>query len=138
MRMQDRGIRPTKQHAGEHPGQVHRIGNARVHAIAGKRHPDMRRIATQEHAPVAELVGDQAAAVPIFLADDLVFEFRPDPDHQAETPVPIDRFEVRFVRAQIAVQQPGLPPINGKDVGAAPGVDRLVRPRRPCLHHPQQ
>ena len=57
----------------------------------------MRGVAADEDAAVAEAVGDQAAADPVLLAEDLVVEIGADAEDGADRPVAIDRVEVRLV-----------------------------------------
>lgn len=47
----------------ELPRQVHGVGNACVHAVAGVGHPKMGRVTTEEQAPVLQVAGDEAAAL---------------------------------------------------------------------------
>jgi hypothetical protein len=57
----------------------------------------MRCVTTDEHAPIAEFVGKQAAANPILLRQDLVFEVRADAQNLPDAAIAIDRCEVCFV-----------------------------------------
>ena len=74
--VEDALVGPALHARGQQPRQVDRVGDARVHAVAGIRHPQVRGVAGDEDAAVAEAVGHQAAADPVFLADDLVGEVR--------------------------------------------------------------
>ena len=53
----------------------------------------MRGVAADEHAAVAKAIGDQAAADPVLLAEDLVFEIGTDAEDGADRGVAIDRLE---------------------------------------------
>ena len=66
----------------------------------------MRGVAADEHAAVAETVGNQAAANPILFADDLVVEVGADAEDRADRPVAIDAVELGFIRLKIIVDQP--------------------------------
>ena len=78
---------------GQKPGEIGGIGNAGIHAVAGIGHPQMRGVAADEHAPVAKAVGDQAAADPVFLAEELVFEIGADAEDGADRGVAVDQLE---------------------------------------------
>ena len=138
VRLQDRRIGPARQHPRQHPGQIGRIRDSGVHAVAGERHPDMRGVATDEHAPVAEPVGQQAPPDPILLAQHRVVEVRPHPQDQPYATIAVHRVEAGLLRPQIVVDQPGLAPVDREHVGAAPRVQRLRRPRRLRPHPPDQ
>ncbi len=68
----------------------------------------MRRIAADEDPPVAETVGHQAAADPVFLAEDAVLEAFVDAEDGADRPVAIDRVELRLVGLEVVVDQPAV------------------------------
>ena len=57
--------RPAAQMRRQQPRQVHGVRYAGVHAVTGIGHPDMRGIAGNKRAAVAEFAGDQPAADPV-------------------------------------------------------------------------
>ena len=97
MRREDVGIGPALQHASQHPGQVRGIGDTGVHAIAGERHPEVRGVATDKNAPVAEPIGQHAAADPVFLCQNL--EFYAIAKNRADASIGVDGGEIGLVGA---------------------------------------
>ena len=85
----------------------------------------MRGIATDEDAAIAEPIGQHAPADPVLLAQDLIFELQSDTEDQTDAAIAVDSGEVRLIRAQVVVDQPGLAAIDGEHVGAAPRIQRL-------------
>ena len=63
----------------------------------------MRGVAADERAALAEPVGDEAAADPVFLAQDLVFEVRTDAEDGADGGVAIDRLEGLVLLVKVIV-----------------------------------
>ena len=53
----------------------------------------MRGVAADERAALAKTVGDQAAADPVLLAEDFVFEIGADAEDGADRGVAIDQLE---------------------------------------------
>ena len=49
-------MRPAVQHGGELPGEVHGVADAGVHALAADRAVDVRGVAEQEGAALAEVL----------------------------------------------------------------------------------
>src|SRR5262249_43958868 len=103
---------------------------AGIHAIAGVRDPQMRRLAGDEDAAVLELVGDQPAADPILLGDDLVFEAGWCADDVADRPVAVDRVVVRLVIVEKVVNKPGFLPVDRHHGAAATRVEGKIHPSR--------
>src|SRR5262249_51235928 len=95
---------------------------------AGIGHPDMRGVAGDERAAVAELARDQAAAVPVFLRDDLVVEVGADAENGAQASIAVDRVEIALVRLHVVVHQPALASVDGVDHPGARRVDRAGTP----------
>src|SRR5262249_4611385 len=98
---------PALQHGGDLPGEIGGGGEARVHAVAGVRYPQVRRAPADECPPVAEAVGDESAADPVFLRDDLVGEVRTDAQYRTYRPVAVHRVEIRFPAVEPVVDDPG-------------------------------
>jgi hypothetical protein len=77
----------------------------------------MRGVAADEGAPFAKAVGDQAAADPVFLAEDLVFEIGADAENGADRGVAIDRLEGLVFLVEVVMDQPFLAAVDRR-VGA--------------------
>ena len=129
---------PTVQRRGEQPRQVHRIGDARVHAEAGIGHPQMRAVAADEDAPVAEPVGDETAADPVLLADDLIVEIIANAEDRTDRGVAVDRVEILLMLVEVIMDQPRLAPVDRHRVARAARIERQVHPARTPLHHLQK
>ena len=56
--VEKRRVRASMQDGGELPGQVHRVADAGVHALSADRTVDVRGVAEQERAALAEMIGD--------------------------------------------------------------------------------
>src|SRR5260370_10709546 len=84
----------------------------------------MRGIAGDEGAAVAKLVGDQAAAVPILLRDDLVVEAGVDAEDSAETAVAIDGIEIALAGLHVIMHQPALAAVDRIHHARTPRIDR--------------
>ena len=121
-------VGPAGEVRGEVPRQIERVGDAGVHAVAGVRHPEVRGVAGDEDAPVAEAVGDEAAADPVFLADDLVREVGADAEDGADARIAVDRLEVFLARHQVVVDEPGLVAVDREADAAAARVARVAAP----------
>ena len=122
------GVGPAGEVRRQVPREVERIGDAGVHAVAGVGHPQVCRIAADQHAPVAKALGHQAAAGPVFLAQDLVLEVGADAEDRADRCVAVDALEVFRAGHQVVVHQPGLAPVDGEAHAAAPRVRRIAAP----------
>ena len=120
------------------PRQVHRIGDAGVHAVTRHRYPQVRRIAADEDAPVSKPVRHQTAANPVLLGQYLVLEIGAHAQDGADGPVAVDRIEVGFVRVQVVVQQPGLAPVDRIHIAATPRIERKRGPGRLVAQQPEQ
>ncbi len=118
------GVGPATQMGGEQPGQVGGIRDAGIHAVAGKRHPEMAGVAADEDPSLAKLVGDQAAPDPVFLADQLVREISIDAEQRPDAGIAIDPFEFGFVVLHVGMHQPHLAAVDGIDVAHAARIHR--------------
>src|SRR6185437_16461466 len=96
--------------------------------VAAMRYPQMRGVATDENATVAEFLGDETAAGPILFADDLVGEVRTETKNLADRPVAIDRIEILLAAIEIIVDQPFLAPVHRHHHAAAARVERIIKP----------
>jgi hypothetical protein len=56
--IEERRVRAPAQDGGEFPGEVHRITDAGVHALSTHGTVDVRGVADQERATLAEMIGD--------------------------------------------------------------------------------
>ena len=129
------GIGPAFDDACQHPGEVHGIGDAGVHAVGGEGNPDMRRVAAQEYAPIAETVGEHPPADPILAAQRFERERRADAKDVADASFAIRRHR-RAWRGEF-VNDPPLAPVDREDEAAMARIDAVDRPGR-TGHHRQQ
>ena len=83
----------------------------------------MRGVAGDEGATIAKPVGDQAAAVPVFVRDDLVFEIGFHPEDGAQGCIAIDLVEIALAGLHVIVHQPAFAAIDRVDHARAPRVD---------------
>ena len=90
---------PLVQSGAEQPGQIHGVGNAGIHAVAGIRHPDMGRIAAQKYPVFAKTISHQASSEPVFSCQDVVFELIIYTENGSDGAVAINRFKVGFIFA---------------------------------------
>ncbi len=104
--------RPAVGDGAQHPGQRHGVGHAGVHAVAGERHPQMRRVAGDEDIRVAEPLGHQPAADPILVIEHLPGELWPNAQRVAYGLVEVEVGEVRVSGAQRPVHQPHRPAVD--------------------------
>src|SRR6516225_10138762 len=123
-------VSPAFDDASHHPRQVHGVGNARIHAVTGKRHPDVRGIATQEDAPIAETVGNHASSSPILLTKNFERERRSYTEDLADAAIAVDS-------RQEVVDQPPLATVDREHQAPRPRIQALDRPG-PAWHHPEQ
>ncbi len=73
----------------------------------------MRRVPADEDPPVAEPVGHQPPADPVFLGQHLELEVGTHAEQAADAGLAVHRLEVELVRQQVVVDQPGLTPVDG-------------------------
>ncbi len=138
VRVEDLLVGPAGEVRRQVPREVERVGDARVHAVAGVRHPQVSGVAGDEDAAVAEAVGDEAAADPVFLAEDLVLEAGIDAEDGADAAIAVDRLEVFLVRHQVVVDEPVLLAVD-READAAPArVARVAAPGTLAGNEPEQ
>src|ERR1700733_1993621 len=110
------------------PRHINGVGDAGIHAVAGVGYPKMRGVAADEHPTVAETVGHEAAAYPIFPADNLVVKRFVDAKNDPDRPVAIDGVELGFMRLEVIVDQPSVAAVDCDSCTAAARIERQHHP----------
>src|SRR4051812_34270243 len=90
----------------------------------------MGGITANESAPVPETIGDQATADPILLAEDFVPKPIIHAEDRTKCPIPINAFEISFVRRKMVVYQPFVLTVDRYGRSAATWIERHVHPGR--------
>src|SRR5436190_15421775 len=88
----------------------------------------MRRVSTDEDAPVTKAIGNEAAANPILVRDRLITDVRADAEDGTDRPVAVDGVVFGFFFLEKIIDQPVLVPIDRKHAPAAPGISELIGP----------
>ena len=129
------GTGPALDDARQHPGEVHGVGDAGVHAVSGERDPDMRRIAAEKDTPIAEPVGEHPPPDPILRTQRLEGERRADAEDVADAAFAVRRHR-RAGRGEF-VDDPSLAPVDRENEAAIAWIDAVDRPGR-SRHHCQK
>ncbi len=116
--------------ASELPGEIGSVRNAGTHTEAAERHPNVRSVAADEHAPVTELARHEPASDPILLGQDLVLDLRSDAENRAYHSVPIEVIQLCFSGIGEILQVPGLLTVDGHRYAASARIEREVEPGR--------
>src|SRR5262245_17579970 len=98
----------------------------------------MRCIAADEGAATLETIGDEPAADPVLLGDDLIFELRPDAEDGTDRPVAINRVVVRLAVVEEIVNEPALLAVDRHHRAAAPRIEGEIHPRLPVVRTGQK
>src|ERR1700688_4494273 len=88
----------------------------------------MRRVAGDEGASVAKLLGNQPPSVPILLRDDLIVEVGADAEDGADAGVAVHGIEIALAGPHVIVHQPALAAVDRIDHAAAARIDRAGAP----------
>src|SRR5262249_48871732 len=127
---EQRWVSPAFDHAGQHPRQVHGVGNARIHAIASERHPDVRGITAEKDAAIAEAIGYHAPPGPVFLPKNFERERRAYTQDLPDAAIAVDR-------RQEVVNEPALAAIDREHETPGPGIEAVDCPSS-ARHHREQ